>query len=72
MQVTVERIRKEAQGLTVAEQWVLMEKLVHQLKETSLPKRTFLDLNKLYGLGKGLWKEEDAQEYVDRLREERI
>jgi hypothetical protein len=30
-----------------------------------------LDWNKLYGLGKGLWKGEDAQEYVDRLREER-
>jgi len=26
----------------------------------------------LYGLGKGLWKKEDAQEYVNRLREDRI
>lgn len=25
----------------------------------------------LYGLGKDLWKGEDAQEYVDRLREDR-
>lgn len=31
-----------------------------------------LDWNNLYGLGKGLWKGEDAQEYVNRLREDRI
>lgn len=29
-----------------------------------------LDWKALYGLGKGLWKE-DAQEYVNRLRENR-
>lgn len=30
-----------------------------------------LDWNKLYGLGKGLWKGEDAQEHVNRLRKDR-
>ncbi len=29
-----------------------------------------LDRKGLYGLGKGLWKE-DAQEYINRLRENR-
>jgi hypothetical protein len=31
-----------------------------------------LNWSKLYGLGKGLWKEQDAQEYVNRVREHRI
>lgn len=30
-----------------------------------------LDWKELYGLGKGLWKTEDAQEFVNCLREER-
>lgn len=30
-----------------------------------------LDWKKLYGLGKGLWKKEDAQGFVNCLREER-
>ncbi len=34
--------------------------------------RKELDWNKLYGLGKGLWNGEEAQEYVNRLREDRI
>jgi len=34
-------------------------------------KENKLDWAALYGLGKGLW-EEDAQEYVDHLREDRM
>lgn len=30
-----------------------------------------LDWKPLYGFGENLWKGEDAQEYVDRLREDR-
>ena len=29
------------------------------------------DWKPLYGLGKDLWKDEDAQEYVNQLREDR-
>lgn len=31
-----------------------------------------LGWTKLYGLGKGIWNGEDAQAYVDRLREDRV
>jgi hypothetical protein len=30
-----------------------------------------LNWKPLYGLGKGIWKGEDAQDYVDRPREDR-
>jgi len=42
-----------------------------QRLEKSTRTRKKLDWNKLYGLGKGLW-DEDAQEYVNRLREDRL
>jgi hypothetical protein len=70
--VTLEKIEKEIEKLTPQEQLKLVEKLAHQLRKTGLAIKKELDWNKLYGLGKGLWKGEDAQEYVNRLREDRI
>ena len=71
MQTMLERIRKETERLTSEEQLELVEKLVHQLREKGLVKREYLNWSELYGLGKGLWEGEDAQEYVNRLREDR-
>lgn len=70
--LTLEKIEKEAERLTPQEQLKLVERLVHQLMKTGLIIKKELDWNNLYGLGKGLWKGEDAQEYVNRLREDRI
>jgi hypothetical protein len=69
--VTLEKIEKEIERLTPQEKLKLLERLAHQLRKTGIVKKE-LDWNKLYGLGKGLWKGEDAQEYINRLREERI
>lgn len=71
-QIMLEKIRREAQTLTHEEQLRLVEKLIHQLRETESTDGKSLDLSNLYGLGKGLWKGEDAQEYVNGLREDRI
>ncbi|MFQ6091357.1 MAG: hypothetical protein ACE5OR_01545 [bacterium] len=71
-QIMLEKIRREAQTLTHEEQLRLVEKLIHQLRETVSTDGKSLDLSNLYGLGKGLWKGEDAQEYVNGLREDRI
>jgi hypothetical protein len=70
--IALEKIEKEIEGLTPQEQLKLVERLAHQLRKTGLAMKKELDWNKLYGLGKGLWKGEDAQEYVNRLREDRI
>ena len=70
--LTLEKIEKEAERLTPQEQLKLVERLVHQLMKTGLIIKKELDWNNLYGLGKGIWKGEDAQEYVNSLREERL
>ncbi|MFH2004763.1 MAG: hypothetical protein ABIK27_08555 [Bacteroidota bacterium] len=42
------------------------------MRKKNLTIKKELDWTKLYGVGRGLWKDEDAQKYVNRLREERI
>jgi len=67
----IDKIEKEIEELSPQERLKLVEKLAHQLRRTGSTVRKEIEWSKLYGLGKGLWKE-DAQEYVNRLREERI
>ena len=69
--VTIEKIEKEIKDLSPQEQLKLLETLVHHLRKIYLPPTKELDWKKLYGLGKGLWEKEDAQKYVNRLREDR-
>jgi hypothetical protein len=70
--ISFEEIEKGIETLELQEQLELMEKLIHLMKKSELSMKKKLDWNELYGLGKGLWNGEDAQEYVDHLREERI
>lgn len=65
------KIEKEVEKLSPQEQLKLVEKLARKLRRTGLAMKKELDWKNLYGLGKGLWKGEDAQEYVNRLRENR-
>lgn len=69
---TLVEIQKEIERLSPNEQLRLVEKLAHHLRKSRLSSKKELDWKNLYGLGKGLWKEEDAQEYVNRLREDRV
>ncbi|MGD0885373.1 MAG: hypothetical protein ABSA46_10980 [Thermodesulfovibrionales bacterium] len=69
---TLGKIEKEIEKLSPKDQLKLVEKLAHQLRKTGLAVKKELDWTNLYGLGKGLWKGEDAQEYVNRLREDRV
>ncbi len=68
---TLGKIEKEIERLSPKEQLKLVEKLTHQLRKSGIKVKKERDWKDLYGLGKGLWKGEDAQEYVNRLREER-
>jgi len=67
---TLGKIEKEVEKLSPQEQLKLVEKLAHKLRKTGLAKKG-LDWKNLYGLVKGLWQGKDAQEYVNRLRENR-
>lgn len=69
---TLEKIEKEIERLSPKDQLKLVEKLAHQLRKTGLSVKKEIDWKNLYGLGKGLWKGEDAQAYVNRLREDRV
>ena len=53
------------------DQLKLVKKLAHQLRKSGIAVKRELDWKGLYALGKGLWKGEDAQEYLKRLREDR-
>lgn len=70
--INLEKIEKEIERLAPLEQLKLLERLIYQLRKTGLSMKKELDWNKLYGLGKGLWEGEDAQKYVNRLREDRV
>lgn len=66
------KIEKEIEKLSSQEKLRLVERLVHQLRKGGLAIKKELDWGKLYGLGKGLWEGEDAQDFVSRLREDRM
>jgi hypothetical protein len=70
--LTLQRITQQAEALPLPEYIELIERLVHRLREQPLTAPQQLDWKPLYGLGKGLWHGEDAQDYVNRLREDRI
>jgi hypothetical protein len=69
---TLENIEKQIERLSPRDQLKLVEKVAQQLRKTGVSGKRDLDWKGLYGLGKGLWKGEDAQEYVNRLREDRV
>ncbi len=50
----------------------MVEKLAYRLRKSGIAVKKELDWKGLYGLGKGLWKGEDAQDFVNRLREDRV
>jgi len=67
----LEIIKKQTAKLSLHDHIELLEMLARQLREKSSSVRQDLDWSELYGLGKGLWDNEDAQDYVDRIREDR-
>lgn len=69
--LSVEEIEKGIETLTPSEQWRIMERVMKALRRAGPTKPGTLDWAELYGLGKGLWQGEDAQSYVNRLREDR-
>ena len=67
----LEIIKKQAARLSLHEHIKLLEALAQQLRQKSISEQQGLDWAGLYGLGKGVWDKEDAQEYVNKLREDR-
>jgi hypothetical protein len=61
----VQQILKEIESLPQNMQLEVLSKLSHKLKKYN---RILGSLDKLRGLGKGLWDNEEAQQYINRLR----
>ncbi|GMT49395.1 MAG: hypothetical protein IEMM0008_0934 [bacterium] len=68
---SLEDVWKAANGLSPEEQLELVEKLIHTLRRKDSIEERYVDWVDLCGLGKGLWERDDAQDYVNRLREDR-
>ena len=67
----LEIIKKQTAKLSLHDHIELLETLTRRFREKSNSARQDLDWSELYGLGKGLWNREDAQDYVDRTTEDR-
>ncbi len=68
---SLEDIWKAANNLPPEEQLELVEKLIHTLRRKDSIQERCVDWIDLCGLGRGLWEGDDAQDYVNRLREDR-
>ena len=68
----LENIVKQIESLPPKDQLKLVERIAVLLRKSGLTTKKKLEWSGLYGLGKGLWNDEDAQSYVDRLREDRV
>lgn len=65
-------IEKEVGNLPIHEQIELIETLVRQLRKKGGCRSGDVGWSEICGLGKGLWDDQDAQEYVEDLRRERL
>jgi len=66
----LEEIESQIMDLPVADQIHLIERIARLIRSAQMKPGTVNDLNDLYGAGKGIWGS-DAQEYVNRAREDR-
>lgn len=68
----LEKIESQIMSLPVYEQIHLIERIARRVRSVQTKSRITLNWNDLYGTGKGIWRGDDAQDYVNRAREERI
>jgi hypothetical protein len=69
---SLEKIEIQIMNLPVSEQIHLIERIARRVRSVQTKSGITLNWNDLYGTGKGLWRGDDAQDYVNRAREERI
>lgn len=65
--MTIAEIMQQVQNLSVQEQRELVRLLNDSLRQIEEPKHSILELA---GLGADVWKDIDAQAYINRLRSE--
>ena len=68
----LEKIESQIMSLPVSEQIHLIERIARRVRSVQIKSGLPLNWNDLYGAGKGIWRGDDAQDYVNRAREGRI
>ena len=68
----LDKIERQIMNLPVSEQIHLIERIARGGRSVQEQSETTLNWTDLYGSGKGIWVGCDAQDYVNRAREERI
>ena len=68
----LEKIESQIMSLPVSEQIHLIEHIARRVRSARTKSGIVLNWIDLYGTGKGIWRGDDAQDYVNRAREERI
>jgi hypothetical protein len=68
----LEKIESQIMSLPVSEQIHLIKRIARRVRSVQIKSETTLNWNDLYGMGKGIWRGDEAQDYVNRAREERI
>lgn len=68
----LDKIESQIMNLPVSEQIHLIERIARRIRSVQAKSAMALNWNDLYGMGKGIWSGDDAQNYVNRAREDRI
>jgi hypothetical protein len=68
----LDKIESQIMNLPVSEQIYLIERIARRVRSSQTKSGIALNWNDLYGTGMGIWRGNDAQDYVNRAREERI
>ena len=68
----LEKIESQIMSLPVSEQIHLIERIARRVRSVQTKSGITLNWNDLYGMRKGIWRGDDAQDYVNQAREERI
>lgn len=68
--MSVTELLEEIRALSLEERKQLMKLMVDTLTETTDQPKKLHSLRELRGLGKEIWEGIDAQEYVNKLRDE--
>jgi hypothetical protein len=68
----LDKIESQIKNLSISEQIHLIERIARRIRSVQAKSAVVLNWNDLYGMGKGIWSGDDAQNYVNRAREDRI
>jgi hypothetical protein len=68
----LDKIESQIMNLPVSEQIHLIERIARRVRSVQTKSGIALNWNDLYGMGKRIWSGDDAQDYVNRAREDRI